>query len=145
MKNPRIHVTLPEDLADAIGTIAHLSDMSKSSLISSILSEQRSLIIQLADLLVEAREVSEHLPLSAKLTIDVQSGRIFKSEDEIRNALDAIHILISDYRNGREGGERSGVSTSVHRTRRPLAINKGARIDVDKGAKPKLSGAWKDI
>lgn len=145
MKNPRIHVTLPEDLSEAIGTISHLSDMSKSAFIAHVLTEQKSVIIQIADMMREAQEVSKDLPLSAKLSIDIQGGRVLKSGDDARKALDAVHVLVSDYRNQGQASERESDSTSGRTPDRPLAINKGARNEGGKGVKPELSGDWKDI
>lgn len=140
----RIQVLLPDDLHVAIATIARLSNLSMSGFIAQILKAEKNTIIQLADMMMEAKEAQDKLSLTAKLRIDQHIMDAGKHKDAALANFDRVHLIISDANNA---DDPSGDWRSRARADRrdPLAINKGAKNTSEGGQRPTMSKQWQDI
>lgn len=77
MKNPIIQVSVDHELRDVIRRIAKCTGTSASGFTASLLKAQRDVLIQLADTLEKARDLS--MPLSRDLIVKMEIG-----EDEVQ-------------------------------------------------------------
>lgn len=143
-KRNRIQVLLPDDVYEAIATIARLSNMSQSGFIAQILKTEKRTLIQLSHLMLEAQEAKEKLSLTGKLRIDQHIMDAGRHKDAAFANFERIHLIISDANNSPDpagdGPARPGTGRES-----PLAINKGAKITSEGGQSPEMSKHWRDI
>lgn len=143
-KRNRIQVLLPDDVYEAIATIARLSNMSQSGFIAQILKTEKKTLIQLSHLMLEAQEAKEKLSLTGKLRIDQHIMDAGKHKDAAIANFERIHLIISDANNS-EAATGDGRSRPGPGPQDPLAINKGAKTVSEGGKRPKMSKQWQDI
>lgn len=140
----RIQVLLPDDLHNAIATIARLSDLSMSGFIAQILKAEKNTIIQLADMMQEAKEAKDKLTLTAKLRIDQHIMDAGRHKDAALANFERVHVIISDANNSPDpagdGPARPGTGRE-----NPLGLNKGVKTTDEGGYRPQMSKQWRDI
>ena len=145
MRNPRIFVTVDEELADAIRRIGRATDQSQSSVIGSVLDAQRQVLLQLADTLDKARALA--MPLSGPLRVSLGEGEdaVGKLAHDAQAQLDQLNLDL-DAELERQGiepperaprGDRGGGRSGGEQ---PPYINKGASTGGRKGAQKPRKG-----
>lgn len=144
----RIQVLLPDDVYQAIATIARLSDTSMSGFVAQILKAEKDTLIQVSHMLMEAREAQDKLKLSSKLMIDQLTMKAHAHRREIDKTLDSVHALVSDANSSAAEGD-GGATRGRPRPRNPLAINKGVKNGGTEGVgpdyRPAMPSGWKDV
>ena len=128
MKSPRIYVSLDPELHEIVRRIAVGSGQSASGYISSMLSEQREVLSQIADAIDHARKLSG--PISGSLTVALAKGedRAQRALFEGQEALDELKDNMAQEAIGGGRGvpqARERAASAPRPSDDPLAINKG--------------------
>jgi len=143
--SPRIHVTVDEELADAIRRIGLGSKMSSSAVVGQMLARQRNALLSLADAMDKARALQGPLSGALAAVLGRSEADLDSMAGEAMAELDALHLVLDQAleeagvetpaRRPQEG--RAGVSSARSQQIQPPLTNKGARIESSRREKGK--------
>jgi len=122
MKNPRIFVTVDEDLADAIRRIGLGTGQSQSGVIGWVLASQREVLLQLAEVLDLARQVAGPLATPLQIELTKMETDVKEAAAQAQDQLDAARALLEEERDRQELLARGRPDPFRNEPREPIRI-----------------------